>query len=1058
MTGLALWANLVFAVPVPNPNDDWAATGAAPPILKVGEILPPRVHAPQFPPKDRRTLFTDAEINQARKNVALYPAAKKVAEDIRKEADYWAEWTDESLRDLVTSAEVPRSFELCPEGCPIHGKKIFEVTGVIYPWIIDPKKPFCVKCPIGGETYPSNDYGKFYRSGFKDRSDFNGPYVDDGRGWVGPNGQRYWFVACWNHWLWVMHQVAPHQNLQGGLAALGRAYLLTGETRYAHKAAVLLARIAEVYPNMEHESQSRYGQLMAEKDGTRYSGKVVNAIWETYLVAQFAETYDAIWETIGGDAALQKLYGQTAAQLCARIEGGILEEGIDAVYGKRARGNYGMHQRALLVLAIVRQHADNARYLATVLDQPGGTVYLGLRTALNSFVWRDGQPFESPGYNILWVQNITALTELLPKMGVDISTLPRLRRLYDAPLASIAIGRHTPAIGDTTGVYGGVVGEDASVYEQAYRAYRDPRYAQFLAGFGAGGVDGFKDFTSLLHPPITSVAAPNGGRCVAPQPSRLLSGFGLGLLNNAADDTAVSLYFGQHVNHAHYDRMELDVFANGQPMTPDLGYPDAMNEYVPGIFTWSLHTISHNTVTVDATPQPGNLPGQVQLMAEGAGARVLDVSAPGTYPQCEVYRRAVVLVDVGPHQSYAVDFFDVTGGQEHDYSLHGPPGTFALTGGHWTPQLKGTLAGENVGLDEIYDDPVLGAPGYTGGYMDYRGSGFQHFTAVQRHEAGEWVADYTHEKDAKARLRIRVLDQPGQTMILADARVTPVKFPQVLKYLIARRTAKPAEKLASTFVSVLEPHAGEAPLASVSRLNFPQGAGVIAVRRDGKTDLVLHALTASPKKFTAAGHKVEVQATTMVATFDVKGKLERLFFAGGPKVEIDGEMYRAAPRASGRVTKVDPVMGQITVNLDDERESFLVAPDTVSLVGRVVRFASPAGSTAHTVQAAKLSRDGLILTPKDDLIVGQLRVGEVKGKVVLTPTRLVFAPSYAGATALDASYQSIGLVAKADQDRIELVAPPGREKELAGTDVWLSSVGPGDRLEAPSVFAWQRNR
>ncbi|MDX7997590.1 hypothetical protein R3M60_20460, partial [Bacillus subtilis] len=90
--------------------------------------------------------------------------------------------------------------------------------------------------------------------------------------------------------------------------------------------------------------------------------------------------------------------------------------------------------------------------------QPSGTVYLGLRTALTSFVWRDGQPFESPGYNVLWVQNITALTQLLPKLGVDISTLPRLRRLYDALLTSIVIGKHTPAIGDTTGVYGGIVG------------------------------------------------------------------------------------------------------------------------------------------------------------------------------------------------------------------------------------------------------------------------------------------------------------------------------------------------------------------------------------------------------------------------------------------------------------------------------------------------------------------------------------------------------------------------------------------------------------------------
>ncbi len=1051
-TGLALAANLVFAEAVPN--DDWAPDGPPTPLLKVGEILPPRPHAPQFPPKDARTLFTDAEIKQARENVAQYPAAKAVAAKILEEADYWAAWSDEALRDVVSSAEVPRSFECCNEGCPVHGKKIFEATGTIYPWIIDPKDPYKVKCPIGGETYPSNDYGKFYRSGFKDRSDFNGPYVDDGRGWVGPNGQRYWFVACWNHWLWVMHQVAPHPNLQGGLAALGRAYLLTGDARYAHKAAVLLCRIAEVYPNMDHESQSRYGQLMAEKDGTRYAGKVVNAIWETYLVAQFAETYDAVWETIPGNTELQKLYGQPAPALRALIEGNILEEGIDAVYQKRARGNYGMHQRALLVLAIVRQHADNRRYLATVLDQPSGTVYLGLRTALNTFVWRDGQPFESPGYNELWVQNLTALTELLPKLGVDISTLPRLRRLYDAPLASIVVGKHTPAIGDTTGVYGGILGEDAAVYQQALRTYADPRYAQFLAGFGAGGADGFRNFASLLHAPVAAAPAPEGGRRVPPQPSRLLSGFGLGILNNAADDTGVSLYFGQHVNHAHYDRLQFDLYVHGQPMTPDLGYPDAMNEYVPGIYTWSLHTISHNTVTVDATPQPGSPPGVVQLMAEGAGARVLEVNAPGTYSQCETYRRTLVLVDTGPHQSYLVDFFEVTGGREHDYSLHGPPGTFALTGGRWTAPAKGTLAGENVGLDEIYDDPVLGAPGYKGGFMSYRGSGFQHFTGVQRHEDGEWTADYAHEKDPAARLRLRVLDQPGQTVMLADARVTPVKFPQVLKYVLARRTAVPGEKLASTFVSVLEPHTGEPPLRSVSRMDLKPGTAVIAVRTDGRTDVIVHAPAGAIVRLGAAGHELVVSAQAAVATFDAAGQLERLFFAGGPSVVIDGTKHRAPPRAAGRVTHIDPVKERITVQLDKNLP--FAVPDAAVLVGHVVSFASPAGATAHTVATAAVVGGELTLTTKDDLIVGLFRVGSVEGKTVHTPTRLVFAPSYAGTTALDSFYHPIGLVRSADQDRIELVTPPEAGAALAGRDVWLSSVGPGDRLEAPCVFAWQR--
>ncbi len=1053
--GLALAGNFVFAVPVPNPNDDWAATGPATPILKVGEILPPRGHAPQFPPKDSRTLFSEVEITTARDNVVRYPAARAVADKIIKEANYWADWTDEALRAVVPSAEVPRSFECCPEGCPVHGKKIFEVTGSFYPWIVDPKKPFQVKCPIGGETYPSNDYGKFYRSGFKDRSDFNGPYVDDGRGWVGPNGQRYWFVAAQNHWLWVSHTTTANENLQGGLAALGRAYLLTGEARYAHKAAVLLTRIAEVYPNMDHESQSRYGQLMAEKDGSRYTGKIINAIWETYLVAQFAETYDAVWETIPGDTALQKLYGRTAAELRASIEGGILEEGIDAVYSKRARGNYGMHQRALLVLAIVRQHADNARYLASVLDQPTGSVYLGLRTALTSLVWRDGQPFESAGYNIHWVGNITALTELLPKLGVDISTLPRLRRLYDAVLASIVIGRHTPANGDTTGVYGGLVGEEASVFEAAYRAYGDPRYAEFLAGFGAAGPEGFKDFAGLLHPPIVAVAAPGGGRHFEPQPSRLLSGFGLGILNNAADDTAVSLYFGQHVNHFHYDRLQLDVFANGQPMMPDLGYPDAMNEYVPGIYTWSMHTISHNTVTVDATPQPGNQPGIVKLMAEGRGVRVLVVNARGTYPQCDLYRRAVVMVDTGPHQSYLVDFFDVSGGREHDYSLHGPPGTFVLAGGQWTAPAKGTLAGENVGLDEIYDDPVLGAKDYAGGYMDYRGSGFQHFNQVQRREAGEWTADYTHEKDAGAQLRIRVLDQPGQTVMVADARVTPVKFPQVLKYILARRTAPPGEKLESRFVGVIEPHTGQPPLRRVTRQDFALGAAVVAERADGRTDVVVHGLDDTRKEVKVAGHTLAVRAMMLLATFGTDGGLERLFFAGGPAAEIDGKIYHAPPRAAGRVSRLDLAGGRITVQLEDD--NILSPLDAATLVGRTVRFASPAGATAHTVTSAVLAPGGeLTLTTKDDLLVGRFRVEALNGKTVATQTRLVFSESYAGATALDLGYNRIGLVARAEQDRIELVAPPTAGLALPGSDVWLSSVGPGDRLESPFVYEWSR--
>ncbi|MDB6126854.1 MAG: Heparinase II/III-like protein, partial [Verrucomicrobia bacterium] len=809
-----------FAVPLGRGHsaNDWAAPGAPHPALKVGDVLPPRVRTPQFPLKDARTLFSDAEIRQARDNIAKYPAMRAVADGFTREADYWVDWPDEDLRAVVTSAEVPRAFDLCTAGCPVHGRKIFEVTGTTYPWIIDPKLPFKVKCPIGGETYPSNDYGKFYRSGFKDRSDFNGPYVDDGRGWVAPDGQRYWFVAHWNHWLWMMHGTAPHPNLSTGLGALGRAYLLTGDARYAHKAAVLLRRIAEVYPNMDHESQSRFGEILAAK-GERYTGKVVNAIWESYLIAQFAETYDAIWPSIDGDVALQKLYGEDGAKLRGLIDANLLEDGIDAFYEWKTRGNYGMHQRSLLVLAIVRQHGDNARYLSSIIDEPGGTMFLGLRYALYSLLWRDGEPYESPEYNAHWVTNVGQLATLLPRLGRDVASLPRMRRLFDAPLEAIAIGKFTPAVGDSFTVYGGnALEENRTAYQAAAQAYREPRYAQVLAGFGEAGVLGSYDFNALLRPPPDTTPNVEGPRRLPPQTSRLLSGFGLGLLNDPADTTALSLYYGLHVTHSHFDRLAFELFAYGQPMMPELGYPDGMNELVSGIYTWSLNTISHNTVTVDAVTQPGNVAGRVELFANGGWARAIAVNAAGTYPQCDLYRRTQVMVDAGDARSHVVDVFEVRGGKEHDYSLHGPPGKFVLGAGDWRSQAAGTLAGENVALGEIYDDAKLGAKGYLGGYSTYRGSGFQHLEKVSRIARGEAVGDFTHEKDPSAQLRIRILPQDGQEIISAQARVTPVKYPQPVHFLIARRTAKAGEALASRFVSVLEPYERADAFARVERI------------------------------------------------------------------------------------------------------------------------------------------------------------------------------------------------------------------------------------------------
>ena len=112
--------------------------------------------------------------------------------------------------------------------------------------------------------------------------------------------------------------------------------------------------------------------------------------------------------------------------------------------------------------------------------------------------------------------------------------------------------------------------------------------------------------------------------------------------------------------------------------------------------------------------------------------------------------------------------------------------------------------------------------------------------------------------------------------------------------------------------------------------------------------------------------------------------------------------------------------------------------------------------TARVTSAVLAPGGELTLTTKDDLLVGRFRVEALNGKTVATQTRLVFSESYAGATALDLGFNRIGLVARAEQDRIELVAPPSAGLALPGSDVWLSSVGPGDRLESPFVYEWSR--
>ena len=92
-------------------------------------------------------------------------------------------------------------------------------------------------------------------------------YVDDGYGLTDKNGQRHRFVAYYNSWVqWA--------NIRRGRRPLAEAYSLTSDRQYADKAAVLLDRIADVYPDMDFAAVEHGFRAFPRRLRTRASSRV----------------------------------------------------------------------------------------------------------------------------------------------------------------------------------------------------------------------------------------------------------------------------------------------------------------------------------------------------------------------------------------------------------------------------------------------------------------------------------------------------------------------------------------------------------------------------------------------------------------------------------------------------------------------------------------------------------------------------------------------------------------------------------------------------------------
>ena len=895
-------------------------------------------------------LHTPEQIRLARQRVADDPTAKKFAERIMSAAEPWLDRDDAFIRDFVPEASVPRGYivnsatfsSAYATGCPIHNTPSEGFRG--YPqldWVHDPfKDRWHITCPVGGETYPSNDFEAFYRTGMQDRSLLTGPYPDDGFGWR-PEGSpyRFWFIAYCAGRIWSI--------VLSGLGMLRQAYMLSGDARYAHKALVILDRLAEIYPDMDYATQGNYSLELSPG----YDGKVASLIGETHTVHNLCEAFDAVRDAIPSDPT----FGPTADATLAKLERGIVEAGIEGVYMGQVRGNYGMHQMALLYAAVtLGDQKEIDRAVEWALNNTGEATrhkemwtsfddYIfrdraghaeGVNFALDNLHFREGIGWESsPGYNGSWIRHLAPVADLLDRLGIRVWDRPRFRRMYRWPLEMSCLDAFTPAVGDSGTLTSGLIQTGAETLRTAYRATQDPLIGELLRKHPYA----FSSIDALLEEPVNPSPSKEGAAEIRQLTtgSRLMGGYGLALLRSGRgkEGAAVSLYYGRSATeHGHFDRLVLELFGCGKRLIPDMGYGDHASEGDPPAI-WTKNTSAHATVVVDDRRQDTQAPGRLTAFADTDGLQLVEVDAPDAYNHVSEYRRTVALVDLAPGLRYVLDLFRVAGGDRHDYGTHGFDGEFTTDGIDLTTQERGTLAGEDVAFAEIYDDPALEDFERKGrAYYTYRGSGYSYLHKVRRgRPTGSWSATWRDREDGSG-LRTTFLPTDEAIVALGPAPRKPGN-PDDLTFVKLRNDG---EGISSQFVAVHEPFEGDPKVRTIEEVQRTDRSVVVKV---------VHTFGEDTASYTIGPGG----PTLSLIRRDTDGRIVRIHRVGAGDVQSDDGTLSIERPISGRIVSVDPESSTIEIERDKESQPL----QKRGLVGNVLRITNGRRTTAYTISSVE---------------------------------------------------------------------------------------------------------
>lgn len=866
--------------------------------------------------KTASAFFPSELVARARANAHEHAWAAEIRNSLVAAARPWKEMSDDELWDLIFGNTLRRAWQVWSDGhCPACKNPV-----PMYEWVPDAlKRPWKMRCPQCKELFPKNDFAKFYRSGLDvqnvfdpkraDRSLlFNAEHpdpsdplhrfgVDDGEGYV-EGGKRWRFINTYlifGQW---------KQAIVNGIQNLAAAYVATGDLAHAHKAGVLLDRVADLYPTFD------FGKEGVMYEGAPRSGYV--STWHDACVEvhDLALAYDAVFEGLGRDLELVKFLSAKAAKhklanpkssftdIQRNIEERIFRDTLD--HRPKIESNYPATDVTVTTLHTVLGWPGNRAEVMAMLD-----AIISKATAVDGVTGEKG----IAGYSVIGPRDVAELLGRYARsepgfIREALRRHPRLHAMYRFHLDTLCLGQYYPRSGDTgafamknpgyAGVpFSGNAGINPSAFAFLWELYEVTGDRDFVrVAYGANGssaaglpYDLFAANPSGMQASVAKVIAEGGAEIRLPSANKTEWGLAILRSGEGTNARAAWLDYDSGERHGHADGMTIGLFAKGLDLLPDFGYPPVQfGGWSAPRSVWYTQTAAHNTVSVDGkNTQPGT--GKTTLWFEGNQLRVVRASAPKLIGG-QQFERTLALVDVSDSDSYLVDIFRVAGGTEHTRFLHGHFGKLSTQG--LSP----------VAVDESRYGQVLRR--------------FQRDPSPSPGWSATWnVEDHLNYLPSGTEVHLRHTDLTrGAEVQLAEAWVAVGLYGGTadawIPSVLARRRAE-QPPLYSTFVGVLEPYETKSNHATARRLELQDGegkpcpegdVGIETQLADGRSDVLL---SRNPEVQSGAefhelvepARGIHFDGDLCLMRFNAKGQPERILFCRGNSLRSGNVLVRA---------------------------------------------------------------------------------------------------------------------------------------------------------------------